>query len=65
MVPVLQMIEHCRMNCGADSRKVSRHLEPNTSFLMICRVLTLDERAVSRKKMAKNALKFLESVLQK
>jgi hypothetical protein len=30
--PVLQMMEHCKMNCGADSRKASKVVELNVSF---------------------------------
>ena len=32
IIPVLKMIEHCKMNCGADSRKASKIPRPRASL---------------------------------
>ncbi len=49
MIPVLQMMEHCKMSCGADSRKASKVLELNISFWMRAIVFSLEGRLVSKK----------------
>jgi hypothetical protein len=49
MIPVLQMMEHCKMSCGADSRKASKVLELNISFWMRAIVFAFEGRLVSKK----------------
>jgi hypothetical protein len=49
MIPVLQMMEHCKMNCGADSRKASKVLELNISFCKRAIVFAFEGRLVSKK----------------
>jgi hypothetical protein len=58
--PVLQMMEHCKMNCGADSRNISRAVELIMSFWMRATVLVFEGRLVSKKHKPKKARKFLE-----
>jgi hypothetical protein len=58
--PVLQMIVHCKMNCGADSRKISRAVELIMSFWMRATIFEFEARLVSKKHRPKKARKFLE-----
>ena len=54
------MMEHCKINCGADSRKISRAVELIMSFWMRATVLVFEGRLVSKKHRPKKARKFLE-----
>jgi hypothetical protein len=60
IIPVLRTMEHCKMNCGADSKKASMMLELKTSFLIIEIISWFPGRLVSKKKRPKKDLKFLE-----
>jgi hypothetical protein len=55
-------MEHCKMNCGADSRKASSVLERNISFWMFAMLFALDGRLESMKYKANQSLKFLENI---
>ncbi len=60
MVPVLRMMDHCKMNWGADSRNASRIRDVIAStfiFLIICWFLGRD---VSIKAKPIESLKYLK-----
>ena len=55
------MIDSCRMNCGADSRKASRICDLLASLLMAVTKWLLSISDVSIRANAAKSLKFLQS----
>ncbi len=59
ILPVLRTIEHCKINCGAASRKASRMPALRASCFILRTKVEFSGKLVSVNRRAKNELKFL------
>ena len=59
-IPVLRMIEHCNISCGADSRNASNNPEPSTPCWISLMILQFSGMEVSIRNRPMHNLKFLK-----
>ncbi len=60
MLPVLKTIDHCKMNCGADSRNASRIRDSTDSAFILSITTMLSGWDVSIEAKPMPSLKYLE-----